>query len=64
MARIYIKEGLITYAVETQSIPNSDKIGLSFRMVGENFPITRRVINSTDNVRQSAKKIIKSWVKT
>ena len=63
MARIYVKEGLITYAVETRMLETNSNydMAISFRMVGENFPITGTIIKSTENVRKFAKETIKRW---
>jgi hypothetical protein len=63
MARIYIKEGLITYAVETRMLETNSNydMAISFRMVGERFPACGMIIKSTENVRKFAKETIKRW---
>jgi hypothetical protein len=63
MARIYIREGLITYAVETRPMETNSNYdtAISIRMVGERFPAWGTIIKSTENVRKYAKAKIKSW---
>jgi len=65
MKRIYITEGLITYSVRSEKIETNSNYdtAISIKMVGERFPVWGTIIKSTDNVRQFAKGIIKSWVK-
>jgi len=65
MARIYIREGLITYAVETRPMETNSNydLAISIRMVGERFPAWGTIIKSTENVRKFAKAKIKSWAK-
>jgi hypothetical protein len=65
MARIYIKEGLITYAVETRARNTNSNydLAISIRMVGERFPAWGTIIKSSENVRKYAKAKIKSWAK-
>ena len=62
MARIYIKEGLITYSVKTQTLETNSNYNtsISIKMVGNRFPEWGTVIKSTDNVRKTAKEVIKS----
>jgi hypothetical protein len=63
MKRIYVKEGLITYAVETQMLETNSNYNMSirFRMVNEKFPACGMIIKSTENVRKFAKETIKRW---
>lgn len=65
MARIYVKEGLITYAVDTRILDNNSNynMAINFRMVGEKFPSCGMIIKSTENVRQFAKTTIHRWGK-
>ena len=65
MTRIYITEGLITYSVQSRQIESDSNYNtaISIKMVGERFPAWGTIIKSTENVRQFAKRVIKSWVK-
>lgn len=66
MARIYIREGIITYAVTSRKLETNSNYdtAISIKMVGERFPAWGTIIKSTENVRKFAKAKIKSWTKT
>lgn len=64
MKRIYITEGLFTYAVETRPIETDSNydMGISIRLVGNRYPECGTIIKSTDNARAWAQNKIKSWI--
>jgi len=62
---MYITEGIIKYRVDTRKLETNSNynIGISIKMVGENFPEWGTTIKSTDNARKYAKEVIKTWAK-
>lgn len=65
MKTIYIKRGLITYAVKDRIIDTNSNYnkGISIHMVGEKFPIWGTVIKESENTRKFANEVIDTWVK-
>ena len=63
MKRIYITVNLKRYSVAVRKVETNSNYdtGINIHEVGQKLPIWGTIIKSTDNVREYAKAVIKSW---
>lgn len=59
----YVTVGIIKYRVTTQPTGNAAKQIMTLKMVGENFPASHHIINTSDKLATAAKAVINSWLK-
>ena len=63
MKRFYVDAGIIRYSVCVKKLETNSNYNhaISIKMVGERFPTWGTTVKETDNFREIASNVIKTW---
>ena len=59
----YVTVGIIQYRVTTTPTNNPNKEVMTLKMVGERYPASSSIINTSDKLATAAKAEINSWLR-